>query len=255
MTIQGKTIVFTGALSIPRHEAQRLVEEQGGTAGSSVTRKTDYVVAGKDPGSKLAKAGLVGIRILSEAEFFDLLKQEEVEEVPLPVEQFDYLQSHLVELTCKWCDRTYKQWDTLPNTGTCPVCELLSNPLCPHCGDNPTYVEDFGLYHCMLCGTWFEAPFSIHARKVKHLHIWVTRSVKGNRVTKKCVCGASIELARASEERGKQARMAAAPQLVQKRQQEATEREEQQRHQAWFDSLTDEHKQALLEQLSAGNLR
>jgi DNA ligase (NAD+) len=73
--IQGKTFVFTGGLQgYSREEAARLVEEQGGIVTSGVSKKTSYVVAGTDPGSKLDQARKLGIRVLSEAEFTDLLK-------------------------------------------------------------------------------------------------------------------------------------------------------------------------------------
>jgi DNA ligase (NAD+) len=73
--ISGKTVVFTGSLQgYGREEAKRLVEEQGGTVTSSVSKKTSYVVAGTDPGSKLDQARKLGVRILSEEEFTDLLK-------------------------------------------------------------------------------------------------------------------------------------------------------------------------------------
>lgn len=73
--ISGKTFVFTGELKgYGREEAKSLVEEQGGTVTSSVSKKTSYVVAGTDPGSKLDQAKKLGVRILSEEEFTDLLK-------------------------------------------------------------------------------------------------------------------------------------------------------------------------------------
>ncbi|HJR77423.1 MAG TPA: NAD-dependent DNA ligase LigA [Nitrospiraceae bacterium] len=74
-SIQGKTFVFTGGLeAYSREEAARLVEEQGGTVTSSISKKTSYVVAGADPGSKLDQARKLGVKILSEAQFTDLLK-------------------------------------------------------------------------------------------------------------------------------------------------------------------------------------
>jgi DNA ligase (NAD+) len=70
--LQGKTVVFTGSISIPRGSAKKMVEEAGGIVGSSVSKKTDFVVVGEDPGSKLEKAREFGIRILSENEFIAL---------------------------------------------------------------------------------------------------------------------------------------------------------------------------------------
>jgi DNA ligase (NAD+) len=72
--LKGKTFVFTGALkSFTRDEAKRMVEVEGGRASSSVTKKTDYVVAGEDPGSKLDIAKSLGIEIISEEEFKRLI--------------------------------------------------------------------------------------------------------------------------------------------------------------------------------------
>ncbi len=65
----GKTVVFTGALSMPRSQAEQIVKSQGGRAASSVSKSTDYVVAGEDPGSKHTKAQELGIAILTEEEF------------------------------------------------------------------------------------------------------------------------------------------------------------------------------------------
>ncbi len=69
---EGKTVVFTGSISIPRSAAKKMVEDAGGIVGSSVSKKTDFVVVGEDPGSKLEKAREFGIRILSENEFIAL---------------------------------------------------------------------------------------------------------------------------------------------------------------------------------------
>jgi len=66
----GKTVVFTGELqSLTREAAQNLVKAQGGSASGSVSKKTDYVVAGDSPGSKYDKARALGITVLNEAEF------------------------------------------------------------------------------------------------------------------------------------------------------------------------------------------
>ncbi|MCG8605392.1 NAD-dependent DNA ligase LigA [bacterium] len=69
----GKTFVFTGALQqFTRTEAERLVEELGGRPVSSVSRNTDFVVVGENPGSKASKAQELGITILSEADLQQL---------------------------------------------------------------------------------------------------------------------------------------------------------------------------------------
>lgn len=72
----GKTFVFTGALTrFTREEAKRLVEGEGGNVTGSVSKKTDYVVAGEDAGSKLAKARALGVVVLSEEEFIEKLRE------------------------------------------------------------------------------------------------------------------------------------------------------------------------------------
>ena len=74
----GKSFVFTGALSrFTRDEARILVENEGGNAVGSVSKKTDYVVAGEEAGSKLAKARELGVTVLTEEEFMELLGQME----------------------------------------------------------------------------------------------------------------------------------------------------------------------------------
>ena len=76
--LPGKVFVFTGALSrFTREEARILVENEGGNAVGSVSKKTDYVVAGEDAGSKLAKARGLGVTVLTEEEFLELLGQTE----------------------------------------------------------------------------------------------------------------------------------------------------------------------------------
>ncbi|MEZ4546650.1 MAG: BRCT domain-containing protein [Thermodesulfobacteriota bacterium] len=70
--LKGMVFVFTGGLdTMTRDEAEKLVALNGGRTTSSVTKKTNYVVAGKDPGSKLEKAESLGIEILSEEDFKD----------------------------------------------------------------------------------------------------------------------------------------------------------------------------------------
>ena len=72
---EGKTFVLTGTLpTLKRSEAKELIESFGGKASSSVSKKTDYVLAGDDAGSKLTKAENLGIKIISEDEFLDMTK-------------------------------------------------------------------------------------------------------------------------------------------------------------------------------------
>ncbi|NOX56721.1 MAG: NAD-dependent DNA ligase LigA, partial [Planctomycetes bacterium] len=72
--LEGKTVVVTGTLSrLTRDEVNELIHRHGGKPASSVSRKTDFVVAGENPGSKLAKAQQLGVRVLSEDEFFKLI--------------------------------------------------------------------------------------------------------------------------------------------------------------------------------------
>ena len=73
----GKTFVFTGALALfSRKEAQTLVEKLGGRASGSVSKKTDFVVAGEEAGSKLARAQELGVTVLSEVEFQQMVERE-----------------------------------------------------------------------------------------------------------------------------------------------------------------------------------
>ena len=66
----GKTVVFTGGLEkLTRQKAEELVRELGGSVSSSVSKKTDLVVAGKDPGSKQKKAVSLGVEVIDEKEF------------------------------------------------------------------------------------------------------------------------------------------------------------------------------------------
>lgn len=72
--LEGKTVVVTGTLkNYSRAEIEALIARHGGRATSSVSKKTDFVLAGADPGSKLDKAKALGVRVLSEEEFEKLL--------------------------------------------------------------------------------------------------------------------------------------------------------------------------------------
>jgi DNA ligase (NAD+) len=73
----GKSFVFTGGLaSLTRDEAKAMVEQLGATVSASVSKKTDYVVAGADAGSKLDQARGFGVTVLNEKAFLDLIEQQ-----------------------------------------------------------------------------------------------------------------------------------------------------------------------------------
>jgi len=72
--LAGRTFVLTGTLSRPREEVAALLEGVGAKVTDSVSRKTSFVVAGADPGSKLAKARELGVKVLDEAGLRRLLK-------------------------------------------------------------------------------------------------------------------------------------------------------------------------------------
>ena len=72
---EGKTFVLTGSLELfTRKEAEDIIEKLGGKTSSSVSKKTDYVLAGEDAGSKLNKAQSLGINIISETDFKEMIK-------------------------------------------------------------------------------------------------------------------------------------------------------------------------------------
>ena len=71
----GRTFVLTGTLpTLKRQEAKEIIESFGGKAAGSVSKNTDYVLAGEDAGSKLVKAQQLGIRIITEKEFLEMTK-------------------------------------------------------------------------------------------------------------------------------------------------------------------------------------
>lgn len=79
--LSGKTFVFTGTLTrFNRNQAQEMVEALGARAAGSVSKKTHYLVAGSDAGSKLTKARDLGIQILDEDQFLELMAKEGIHE-------------------------------------------------------------------------------------------------------------------------------------------------------------------------------
>ena len=70
MRFEGKTFVLTGTLpTYTRGAAAEIIESFGGKVSSSVSKKTDYVLAGEEAGSKLDKANALGVKVIDEAEF------------------------------------------------------------------------------------------------------------------------------------------------------------------------------------------
>ena len=71
----GKTFVLTGSLEkFTRDEASEIIENFGWKTSSSVSKKTDYVLAGEDAGSKLKKANELGVKVITESEFEEMIK-------------------------------------------------------------------------------------------------------------------------------------------------------------------------------------
>ena len=71
----GKTFVLTGTLpTLTRNEASAIIESFGGKTASSVSKKTDFVLAGEEAGSKLDKANKLGVTVISEEEFNEMIK-------------------------------------------------------------------------------------------------------------------------------------------------------------------------------------
>lgn len=70
----GKKFLITGTLSMPRQHFEELIKEKGGIVLSSVTKNLDYLIVGDSPGSKLEKAQKIGVNIIGEMEFMELIK-------------------------------------------------------------------------------------------------------------------------------------------------------------------------------------
>jgi DNA ligase (NAD+) len=76
----GKSFVFTGALNMDRREAEAIVKRLGGRAAGSVSKKTDFVIIGENAGSKADRARELGVTILSEDEFLEILSTKHTKE-------------------------------------------------------------------------------------------------------------------------------------------------------------------------------
>jgi len=73
-TFEGKTFVITGTLpTMTRDQARKLIEEHGGRVSESVSKKTTYVLAGEEAGSKLTKAQSLGIEVIAEEDLINML--------------------------------------------------------------------------------------------------------------------------------------------------------------------------------------
>jgi len=72
-TLAGKSFVITGTLSLPRNRVKELIQSAGGTVASAVSKKTDYLVAGDEAGSKLKKATELGVAVITEQQLLDLM--------------------------------------------------------------------------------------------------------------------------------------------------------------------------------------
>ena len=168
--LEGKTFMFTGTLSVPRHEAQELVEELGGISGSSVTRNTDYLVCGSDQvgiSDKWMKAGLLGVTRVDEDYFWSMVKEAregtedysglvgiiteetlknvldileakkptKVEEKYPPVESMSYYSKEQLETS-------------LRGISTSPT---LSSRICPYCSNEIPYSINSTYWFCFKC--------------------------------------------------------------------------------------------------------
>ena len=77
--LEGLTFVITGALSRPRKKVAEMIEQHGGKVTGSVSRKTDYLVAGESPGgSKYRKAQQIGTPVIGEARLMEMLDREDL---------------------------------------------------------------------------------------------------------------------------------------------------------------------------------
>jgi hypothetical protein len=195
MDLKGKIVVFTGKISVTRDQAWALVEKAGGTAGSDISGNTNILVVGEKPGSKLTRAALLGIQIISEKEFFDSLKEDPQEDILVPLSK-EELEDPILISKDKW--HTIFQQKNTRIISSIIFEDILNNypaPLCPNCSDEMVLIEDFGLYHCMFCGQWSQAHYSLYARSIKHHCLTHTISQNEKQIIKQCIgCSRTIIL-------------------------------------------------------------
>jgi len=192
--VKGKEFMFTGRLSVTRNEAQMKVIEAGGIAGSSVCSTTDYLVVGEAYGSKAAKALALGITTLTEQEFWDLFREDTVdepedsysrdiaaavelgieimspetlkaisegkrltpEESIIPPVLLNYIDLLIAE-TCIGCSRRFYQWKVNSRNKTCVFCKHLNSPpYCSHCNSLLVFIEEYMEYWCQGCKSWWK---------------------------------------------------------------------------------------------------
>jgi DNA ligase (NAD+) len=73
LPFDGLTFVITGTLPKPRNEVEDMIESLGGHASSSISKSTDYLIAGEEPGSKLQKAEALGVKRISYDELLKII--------------------------------------------------------------------------------------------------------------------------------------------------------------------------------------
>ena len=116
--IQDKVFMFTGTLNVTREKAREVVENLGGIAGSSLGKKTNYLVCGSDQigkSSKFITAGILGVKRLTEEEFWEMVKsaEPEKEEILLSKEELEH-----------WNDITEEKWKEIKEKN--PGLQLMS---------------------------------------------------------------------------------------------------------------------------------